>query len=109
LTNLKKVQKKLPEEKEQYLVELTEKRKAIQLEIDEVNKEIEQIKMHLASIKSEGKVGASEKVFPGVKIFIKDANLDVRTEFKFVTFVLDQNNIKVTQYEPVVEEMKGRR
>ncbi len=109
LTNLKKIQKKLPEDKEQYLTELMEKRKTFQLEIDEVNKEIEQIKARLASIKSEGKVGASDKVFPGVKIFIKDANLEVRTEFKFVTFVLDQNNIKVTQYEPIAEEMKGRR
>ncbi len=109
LSNLKKVQKKLTEEKEQYLGELTEKRKTIQLEIDEANKEMEEIKARLASIKLEGKVAASDKVFPGVKVFIKDASLDVRTEFKFVTFVLDQNNIKVTQYEPIEEEIIGRR
>lgn len=109
LNNLKKVQKKLPEDKEQYLAELTEKRKTIQLEIDEANKEMEEIRSRLASIKLEGKVAASDKVFPGVKIFIKDASLEVRTEFKFVTFVLDQNNIKVTQYNPIEEEIKGRR
>ena len=70
---------------------------------------MEEIKARLASIKLEGKVAASDKVFPGVKIFIKDASLEVRTEFKFVTFVLDQNNIKVTQYNPIEEEIKGRR
>jgi uncharacterized protein (DUF342 family) len=110
LTNLKKIQKKLPEDKEKYLGELIEKRKTIQLEIDEAGKELEEIKFRLTSIKLEGKVSASDKVFPGVKIFIKDASLDVRTEFKFVTFVLDQNSIKVTKYEPVEEEeLKGRR
>jgi len=109
LTNLKKVQKKLPEDKEQYLAELAEKRKTIQLEIDEANKEMEEIKARLAIIKLEGKVAASDKVFPGVKVFIKDASLEVRTEFKFVTFVLDQNNIKVTQYNPIEEEIKVRR
>jgi uncharacterized protein (DUF342 family) len=108
LTNLKKAQKKLPEEKENYLQEITEKRNTAQAEIDEANREMEEIKVHLASIKAVGKVSASDKVFPGVKIFIKDANLDVRNEFKFVTFILEEGNIKVTQYEPFEEDLKGR-
>ena len=108
LTNLKKVQKKLPDEKENYLQENTKRKTEIQTEIDEANKEIEELKFRLASIKLEGKISASDKVFPGVKIYIKDASLEVRNEFKNVTFILDQNNIKVTKYEPHEEDLKGR-
>jgi uncharacterized protein (DUF342 family) len=106
LNNLKKVQHKLPEEKQNYLDELTEKRKEVQTEIDGANREMEEIKERLASIKLEGKVSASDRVFPGVKIFIKDTNLDVRNEFKFVTFILDQGNIKVTKYEEIEDDLK---
>ena len=108
LSNLKKVQKKLPEDKEQYLTETLEKRTGIVSEIDELTGEMEEIKERLASIKQEGKIGASDKVFAGVEVFIKDANLKVRSKFKNVTFVLEQNNVKVTKYEPIEEEFQKK-
>jgi len=109
LNNIKKTQKKLPEEKEQYLQELQEKRASCEKEIDEGNREMEEIRYRLDSIKLEGKVSASDKVFPGVKVFIREANLEVRNEFKAVTFIQEKGNIKVTKYEPIQEEPRIRR
>ncbi len=109
LQNLKKVQKKFPKEKAIYLEELLEKRSEILTEIDEINNEIKKKKERLTSIKKEGKISASDKVFPGVKIFIKDVNLDVRNEFKSVTFVLEHGNITTTKYEAIDEDLKRRK
>jgi len=109
LQNLKKVQRKLPKEKAIYLEELLEKRSEYLTEVDEINTDIKKIKERLRSIKKEGKISASDKVFPGVKIFIKDVNLDVRNEFKSVTFVMEHGNITTTKYEAVDEELRRRK
>ncbi len=109
LQNLKKVQRKLPKEKAIYLEELLEKRSEYLTEVDEINTDIKKIKERLTSIKKEGKISASDKVFPGVKIFIKDVNLDVRNEFKSVTFVMEHGNITTTKYEAVDEELRRRK
>jgi uncharacterized protein (DUF342 family) len=108
LMNLKKVQRKLSEEKETYLSELSEKRAQITSELERVNSDIDDIKSHLIALRKEGKVSASERVFPGVKLYIRDAYLEVKNEFKFVTFVLEHNNVRVTRYEAIEEEFKRR-
>ena len=43
----------------------------------------------------------SDKVFPGVKIFIKNESLVVRSEFRGVTFCLEGKEVRVTKYEPI--------
>ncbi|MBN2532494.1 MAG: FapA family protein [Spirochaetales bacterium] len=108
LLNLKKVQRKLSEEKQNYLTELSNKRDTIKTELDRINEEMDDIKAHLMSLKKEGKISASEKVFPGVKIYIRDAYLEVKNEFKFVTFILEHNNVRITKYEAIEEDFKRR-
>jgi len=109
LENLKKVQKNLPEEKEKYLVELNEKRMKILTEMKELKTQAEEIKRHLASLKIKGKISASERVFPGVKIYLKDVMDKVRVEQKAVTYVLEGKRIRMTKYEPVEGEYLRRR
>ena len=104
LENLKKVQKKLPEEKANFLQELHEQRVQILGELDEINKECAEINEYLASLTTKGKVSASDRVFPGVKIFIKNENLIVRNEFKKITFFLEGKEVRMTKYEPLDEE-----
>jgi hypothetical protein len=48
-------------------------------------------------------------VYPGVKVHIKDAPLDVRNEFKAVTFVLENNIVKITKYEEPDEDVTTAR
>jgi uncharacterized protein (DUF342 family) len=109
LENLKKLQKKLPEEKQKYYEELSEKKFHVTTEIENATKTAEEIKRYLGSLKVKGKISASDRVFPGVKICLKDVMDRVRVEQKSVTYVLDGKRIRMTRYEPVEGEHHRRR
>ncbi len=109
LETLQKAQRQLPPEKAQYLTEQSEKRSQLLGQLDETTREIATINSYLASLTTIGKISASERVFPGVKLAIKNASLAVRTEFKFVTFFLQGGEVKVTKYEIFDEELMKRR
>lgn len=109
LENLLKVQKKLSTEKAQYLTEQNEKRSELLRQLEEGTREIGSINAHLASLNTIGKISASERVYPGVKLAIKNATLTVRTEFKFVTFFLQGGEVKVSKYEAFDEELMRRK
>ncbi len=109
LESLLKVQHKLPPEKAQYLEEQNEKRSQMLKQLEELAKEIGQINSYLSSLTTVGKISASERVYPGVKLSIKNATLAVRTEFKFVTFFLQGGEVKVTKYEAFDEALMRRK
>lgn len=99
LANLKKVKKQLPEDKEKYLVELTEKKKELVEERDKIVSESEEIKNYLAELKTIGRISASGTVYPGVKVSIRDLTLPpVRNEYRSVTFVADGTTVKPIKY-----------
>jgi uncharacterized protein (DUF342 family) len=106
LINIKKQRKSLPEEKEAYMGELMDKRQILMADISKNKEEIQKIQEFLNSIRARGRVSASSKVFSGVRIIIRDAINDVRTEYKAVTFVLENNLIRVTKYEEPDAEAK---
>jgi len=108
LENLKKVQRNFPEDKQKSLTELNDKRSEILQELEEINGVINEINTYLQSIKVSGKVSASDRVFPGVKIFIKNESLIVRNEFKSVTFCLEEKEIRMTKYEPMDQVFSRR-
>lgn len=108
LENLKKIQKKFPEDKQKNLTELNDRRSELLQELDQLNKEISAINNYLSSLKVKGKVSASDRVFPGVKIFIKNESLVVRNEFKKVTFYLEGTEVRMTKYEPSELEVARR-
>jgi uncharacterized protein (DUF342 family) len=109
LENLQKVQHKLAPEKAQYLLEENEKRSQMLAQLEEVSREMGQINSYLISLTTIGKISASERVYPGVRITIKNATLAVRTEFKFVTFYLQAGDVKVTKYEAFDESLMKRK
>jgi uncharacterized protein (DUF342 family) len=108
LENLKKVQREFPEEKQKNLSELNDKRSEILQELEDIGGVITEINTYLQSIKVSGKVSASDRVFPGVKIFIKNENLVVRNEFKNVTFCLEEKEIRMIKYEPIDQVFSRR-
>jgi uncharacterized protein (DUF342 family) len=105
LENLRKVVHSLPEEKAKSLTELADARSKALAELEEVNATIRQIEAYLAGLKLAGKVSASDRVFPGVKIFIKNESLVIRNEFRKVTFCLEGKEVRVTRYEPLASEL----
>jgi uncharacterized protein (DUF342 family) len=106
LINIKKQRKSLPEDKENYLHELMDQRQVLMTDLKKTKDEILKIQDTLNTVKTKGKVSASSKVYPGVKIAIKDSSLDVITEYRAVTYVLEDNLIRVTKYEEPDEETR---
>jgi uncharacterized protein (DUF342 family) len=108
LINIKKQRKSLPEDKEAYLHELMDRRQELLEDFNKVSSDLEEAQAYLNNLKSRGKVSASHKVYTGVKIIIRDMKEDVRTEYKAVTFVLENGLIRVTKYEePDAEALRG--
>ena len=109
LENLKKIKKELPEDKANYLKELSATKAELILEKATYLEDVTQFQEHLSSLKIRGRISASSKVFPGVRIYIKDAYLEVRNEFKAVTYINEANVVKVTKYEELDEEIVRRK
>ena len=106
LMNLKEQRKSLPEDKEEYLQELMSKRNTLVNEQRKTDGAIRKIQEYLNNLKARGKVSASSKVYPGVKVVIRDARDEVHTEYKAVTFILENGLIRVSKYEEPDEEAK---
>ncbi len=104
LERLKKTKKKLPEEKQAYYDELVEQRKELIDRKNELEEESLDIKEYLNSLTVRGKISASSRVFPGVKISIKDAYLEIKNEYKAVTFINEDRLVKITKYEEMEED-----
>jgi len=99
LINTKKQRKTLPEDKEAYLQELMDRRSVLTEDVKKTAEEIQKIQTYMNEMQVRGKVSASTKVWPGVKIWIRDVKEDVRTEYKAVTFILENGLIRVSKYE----------
>jgi len=99
LINTKKQRKTLPEDKEAYLQELMDRRQVLTEELQKAEDNIEKIQTYMNEMQIRGKICAAKKVYPGVKIFIRDVKEDVRTEYKAVTFILENGLIRTAKYE----------
>ncbi|MDR0312870.1 MAG: FapA family protein [Treponema sp.] len=106
LINIKKQRKTLPEDKENYMQDLMDQRQTLMTDLKKTKEEMMKIQDFFNTIKTRGKVSASSKVYPGVKITVREASLDVNTEYRAVTFILEDNLIRVTKYEEPDEEAK---
>ncbi|MFW5718338.1 MAG: FapA family protein [Spirochaetota bacterium] len=110
IENLVRSGRSVSEEKKSYYQELKEHKVALQGEVKKIDSQIQELRDYLGDLKVSGRISASGTVYPGVRISIKDAFLEVRNEFKAVTFVADKNTVKVTRYEESDEDVTiGRR
>jgi len=97
---------KLPKEKLDYLKQISAKKGNLDEELLELQAEMEQLQHYLSSLKVKGRISAAERVFTGVVLYIKDASLPVRSEYKSVTFINEDDQIRVTKYIKPEEEYK---
>jgi uncharacterized protein (DUF342 family) len=108
LVNIKKQRKSLPDDKEEYLQTLDQKRVEILTDLEKIVEEIQSAQDRLSNLQVWGRVSASSRVYPGVRILIKDAIEDIRSEYRAVTFVLEDGLVKLTRYEEPGMEGAGR-
>ncbi|MDR3145853.1 MAG: FapA family protein [Treponema sp.] len=105
LINIKKQRKSLPEDKETYLRELMDRRQELETELKHITEEMTRIQEFFNSLENRGRISASGKVYPGVKIIIRDAREEVRNEFRASTFILENGLVRVTKYEESDEDL----
>ena len=71
--------------------------------------EIERRLDYLESLKVSGKICASKTVHAGVKLFVKDAALDITNPYdNAVTFIVENGFITTTSYEQIEEDISRR-
>jgi uncharacterized protein (DUF342 family) len=99
LINVKKQRKTLPEDKEAYLQELMDRRQVLTEDLKKAQENIQKLNEYMNGVQMRGKVSASKKVYPGVKIYIRDVKEDVKTDYRAVTFILENGLIRVSKYE----------
>ena len=108
LNAIKKQKKELPEEKEAVLQDYLARRDELMTELRAVAKEAESVQSYLNGLKTRGRISASGRVYPGVKICIKDVKEDIKTEQKGITFFLENQMIRTTKYEEPEDEFLKR-
>lgn len=106
LSNILKAKRVLPPDKQTFYENLQAQQAELENTILECGDEIKNIEAYLSELKSNGQVAASGRVFPGVKIMIKDAPLEVRNEFKAVTFVYEGGLVKVTRFQESEDDIE---
>ncbi|MDR1839447.1 MAG: FapA family protein [Treponema sp.] len=99
LINTKKQRKTLPDDKEAYLQELMDRKQVLTEELQKAEENIEKIHSYMNEMQMRGKICAAKKVYPGVIILIKDVKENVRTDYKAVTFILENGLIRTVKYE----------
>ena len=104
IQNLSKLKKKITDDKKAYLKQIIEKKSDLEKQALVLHEEIEEIEAYLSSLSFAGHISSSFKVFPGVKIHIKDAYLEVKNEFKAVTFINENGLVKITKYAELEED-----
>jgi uncharacterized protein (DUF342 family) len=105
LNATKKQRKTLPDDKEALLQDYVRRREELVIEVRSLAKEIETIQAYLNGLKTKGRISASSRVYPGVKLVIKDVKEDVKTEQKGITFYLENQMIRTTRYEEPEDEI----
>jgi len=98
----------LSPEKESMLQDLIVSKAESEARIKEINEELEELKSFMNMLETKGKVSVQKLVYPGARIIIKNATLDVKDNFKFTTFMQEGGIVRATVYEQPKEEGKAR-
>lgn len=104
LQRLLKTKNKLPEDKQNYLRDLKEEQKDCIDKKNVLEDESLEIKEYLEGLENRGRISASSRIYPGVKISIKNAYLEIKSEYKAVTFINEDRLVKITKYEELEED-----
>ncbi|HPO50527.1 MAG TPA: FapA family protein, partial [Spirochaetota bacterium] len=98
----------LPGEKEELYQKLQEQTTKLQTIISRTEEEIDEIEKYLSQLKSNAKIVGSKIVYPGVKIYIKSAFLEIKTEYKKIFFYLQGTEVNVSPYTEEEKEERRR-
>ena len=99
----------LPPEKEEMYQKLEKQAENLQATIKISQEEIDEIDKYLNQLKSDAKIIGANIIYPGVRIYIKNAFLETKSEFKKNEFFLNGYEIDVRPFKDVIKEEGGKR
>lgn len=110
LLKQKKILKdKFSSQKNQSLLNQRKMLNKLTVEKNSCTSEIERRLDYLESLKVSGKICASKSVHAGVKIYVKDAALDITNPYNnAVTFIVENGFITTSSYEQIEEDVSRR-
>jgi hypothetical protein len=98
LEKLRKILFSLPPKKERKLMRLRKVHEILKMKIRSY-KEMEEILKAQLARSIGGKVSAAEVVYPGVRIIIRTASMDVKKKVERASFVLDGGKVKIESFQ----------
>lgn len=104
-----RVIKVLPPDKLATKKALTAKTTTLKSQLEKLRAELEKQQKDVDDSQSTGRISSSGLVYPGVKVIIKDVELDIIREYNSVTFVRDGNLIRPVKYEEIEEEEMNKK
>ncbi|MDR1466740.1 MAG: FapA family protein [Treponema sp.] len=108
LINIKAQRKSLPEDKEFLLNELMDQRNRLNEDLQQIATGIAAQQQAQDKLKGRGRISAANAIYPGTKISILDVPENIRSEYKSVTFVMEDGLIRAVKYEqPDAEATRG--
>lgn len=97
-----------PEKLKQYSM-MKGKREKLLKQKQKIGNDIKAIQAYLDELKTNGRISVSGTVFSGVKVAVKDAQLQVRREARSVTYIAEGGQVKVTKYEESQADISVRK
>ncbi|MDR0637005.1 MAG: FapA family protein [Treponema sp.] len=105
LAKLKKLMDELPEDKNAAMIDLLTQRKLLTDESKLLTDAIMQKQEEMNEAAGQARISASERILPGAKIILRDRVEKIQTEYKKVSFVLENDIIRPQRYEENKEAM----
>ncbi len=99
IENMRVNKRKISPEKLKQYASMKAQRAKVTKQRQKISGEIKTIQTYLDELKTNGRISVSGTVFTGVKVAVKDAQLQVRREARAVTYLAEQGQVKVTKYE----------
>jgi uncharacterized protein (DUF342 family) len=99
IENMRANKRKISPEKLKQYAAMKAKREKLTKQRQKISNEIKAIQAYLDELKTKGRISVSGTVFTGVKVAVKDAQLQVRRETRAVTYLAESGQVKVTRYE----------
>ena len=99
LETMKKRQRELPEDKEEYLAELLDRRVDMEEKLNRLKDQAKQAEERLSQLEQNGKVSVSAKCYPGTVLLIRDIRTVIRSEYKCVTFTAANGLVQIGKFE----------
>jgi hypothetical protein len=90
---------KLNKEKQKMLGDLTSRREKLEKRIADLDQDLDELNSYIDMLEQKGKVCAERTAFPGVDVYVKYEEYQLKDPYNNVKFSLEGGQINISKYE----------